>query len=153
MRGAGVLPLNEIGVLLSEAREASGMSLEEVSEATKIRSKYLEAIEQGDFAVIPGEVYLKGFMRNYADCVGLDGGQVVARYNELCLLKETAALKQLEEERLDRLQKSKEEARSRRAKTILRGLVTAAIGVAAVAGIYYAARAFGFVTWKPTWLP
>ena len=72
MRGAGVLPLNEIGVLLREAREASGMSLEEVSEATKIRSKYLEAIEQGDFAVIPGEVYLKGFMRNYADCVGLD---------------------------------------------------------------------------------
>ncbi|HPQ03504.1 MAG TPA: helix-turn-helix domain-containing protein, partial [Bacillota bacterium] len=67
--------MNEIGVLLREAREASGMSLEEVSEATKIRSKYLEAIEQGDFAVIPGEVYLKGFMRNYADCVGLDGGQ------------------------------------------------------------------------------
>ena len=65
-------------MLLREAREARGMSLADVSEITKIRSKYLEAIERGEFAAIPGEVYLKGFIRNYADCVGLDGGQVVA---------------------------------------------------------------------------
>jgi len=146
-----VLSLNEIGVLLRGAREARGMSLADVSEITKIRSKYLDAIERGEFATIPGEVYLKGFIRNYADCVGLDGGKVVARYNELRLLKEAAALKQLEEERLERLQRNRKEARARRINGMLKALVWTAIALGAAAGIYYAARAFGFVTWNPPW--
>jgi cytoskeletal protein RodZ len=144
--------LNEIGVLLREAREARGMSLADVSEITKIRSKYLEAIERGEFAAIPGEVYLKGFIRNYADCVGLDGGQVVARYNELRLLKEAAALKQLEEERLERVQRNRKEARARRIRSVLQTLVWVAIALVGAAGIYYAARAFGFITWDLPWL-
>ncbi|MDD4336078.1 MAG: helix-turn-helix domain-containing protein [Firmicutes bacterium] len=146
-----MLSLNEIGVLLRGAREARGMSLADVSEITKIRSKYLDAIERGEFAMIPGEVYLKGFIRNYADCVGLDGGQVVARYNELRLLKEAAALKQLEEERLERLQRNRKEARTRRINGMLRALVWTAMALGAAAGIYYAARALGFVTWNPPW--
>lgn len=143
--------MNEIGVLLREAREARGMSLADVSEVTKIRSKYLDAIERGEFTMIPGEVYLKGFIRNYADCVGLDGAQVVIRYNELRLLKEESALKQLEEERLERLQRNRKEVRARRIKAILRALVWATIALVAATGIYYAARAFGFVTWNPPW--
>ena len=51
-----------IGKILKDSREARGITLDEVSEATKIRVKYLEAIEQEEFQLLPGEVYVKGLM-------------------------------------------------------------------------------------------
>lgn len=72
--------MRELGELLRKAREARGLAISDVQEATKIRSRYLEAIEQGDFEALPGEVYVKGFLRNYAEAVGLCGDEVVARY-------------------------------------------------------------------------
>lgn len=72
--------MRELGELLRKAREARGLTISDVQEATKIRSRYLEAIEQGDFEALPGEVYVKGFLRNYAEAVGLCGDEVVARY-------------------------------------------------------------------------
>lgn len=54
-----------IGEILRKTREAKGISLEEVSEATKIRRKYLEAIEQEEFQSLPGEVYARGFVTAY----------------------------------------------------------------------------------------
>ena len=62
----------EIGRKLREAREKKGMSLTEIQEFTKIRLRYLEAIESGELDVIPGEVYRKGFISNYANAVGLE---------------------------------------------------------------------------------
>jgi len=59
----------EIGERLKSAREEKGMSIEKIEEITKIRSKYLISIEAGDFTIIPEEVYLKGFIKNYAECV------------------------------------------------------------------------------------
>ena len=55
----------EFGEQLKKAREAKGITLEEVAEATKIRRKYLEAIEQDEFQVLPGEVYARGFVTAY----------------------------------------------------------------------------------------
>lgn len=72
--------MRELGELLRKAREARGLTISDVQDATKIRSRYLEAIEQGDFEALPGEVYVKGFLRNYAEAVGLCGDEVVARY-------------------------------------------------------------------------
>lgn len=54
-----------IGEILKNTREAKGISLEEVSEATKIRRKYLEAIEREEFQSLPGEVYARGFVTAY----------------------------------------------------------------------------------------
>ena len=71
--------MNEIGDLLRRTREAQGLTLEEISDMTKISVRYLEAIESGDYSVIPAKVYAQGFIRNYANVLGLTGrafGQV-----------------------------------------------------------------------------
>lgn len=73
----------DVGNTLKEAREERGLSLEAAEEGTKIRRKYLEAMENEQFEVLPGRVYVKGFMRNYARFLGLDADDLVACYEEL----------------------------------------------------------------------
>ncbi len=142
----------EIAELLREAREACGMTLEQASEITKVRIKYLAAIESGEFSVIPGEVYLKGFIRTYADCLGLDGGQVLLQYGELRQARDTAALHQLEQERIGRMERARQERREKRLHALGRGVLAALIIAAAIVGVYYAGRALGLIHWEPTWL-
>lgn len=60
-----------IGEILKRTREAQGITLEEVAEATKIRRKYLEALEKEEFDVLPGEVYAKGFATAYLKYLGI----------------------------------------------------------------------------------
>lgn len=72
--------MKEIGAILKAAREEKGLSLEDLQMLTKIRAHQLEAIEAGDFHKLPGEVYVRGFIINYAKNVGLDPEQILARY-------------------------------------------------------------------------
>jgi cytoskeletal protein RodZ len=74
--------MKEIGEKLRAAREARKISLQEIQDTTKIRRRYLEAIESGAMEVIPGEVYRRGFIINYANAVGLDGEELL-RQSEL----------------------------------------------------------------------
>jgi cytoskeletal protein RodZ len=71
----------EIGRELKEAREALGLSLEAVEQETKIRRKYLQALEKEQFDLLPGEVYAKAFLKNYARFLNLDVGEVVDAYD------------------------------------------------------------------------
>ena len=144
--------MNEIGELLREAREACGMTLQQASEVTKVRTKYLEAIENGEFSVIPGEVYLKGFIRTYADCLGLDGTQVLAQYKELRQVRDSAALRQLEQERIGRMKRSREERRQRRLRALAKLILIALMAAAAALGLFWAGRAMGLIRWAPTFL-
>jgi cytoskeleton protein RodZ len=64
----------EIGSSLREARERRELALADVERATRIRSKYLAALEDERFNALPEEVYAKAFLRTYADFLGLDGG-------------------------------------------------------------------------------
>ena len=61
---------------MRDAREAKGVDLFRVERDTKIRSKFLAALEDGDFADLPGDVYARGFLRNYASYLGLDADEV-----------------------------------------------------------------------------
>lgn len=63
--------------MLRERREAIGISLAEVEAATRIRQKYLSALESDDWHLLPGEVVGRGFLRNYAEYLGLDGNEVL----------------------------------------------------------------------------
>ena len=72
----------DIGSILSEARKKVGLSLDDVEEATKIRRKYIKALEENNFEIIPGQVYVRGFLRNYARFLSLDGEELVQQYNE-----------------------------------------------------------------------
>jgi hypothetical protein len=70
----------EIGNSLREARERQGLGYPEIELATKIRSKYIRALEEEDFTAIPGDAYIRGFLRTYADYLGLDGDVYVDEY-------------------------------------------------------------------------
>lgn len=66
---------------MKEAREKLDIPLETVEQETKIRKKYIIALEEESFDVIPGKVYVRGFLRNYARFLGLDGEYLVEQYN------------------------------------------------------------------------
>ena len=70
----------EIGNSLHEARIRQGLEFPEVELATKIRVKYIRALEQEEFSLLPGETYVRGFLRTYADYLGLDGQLYVDEY-------------------------------------------------------------------------
>ena len=70
----------EIGSVLKAAREASGASLDDVSALLKIRSVHLQALEEDDFDNLPGSVYAIGFIRTYANHLGLNGAEFIGRY-------------------------------------------------------------------------
>ncbi len=69
-----------LGAMLLAARERKGVDLARAERDTKIRAKFLEALESSDFKALPGAVYTKGFLRNYALYLGLDPELVVARW-------------------------------------------------------------------------
>jgi cytoskeleton protein RodZ len=71
----------EIGNSLREARLRQGFELPRVEADTKIRAKYLRALEEEHFDVLPGDTYVKGFLRTYAEYLGLDGQLYVDEYN------------------------------------------------------------------------
>jgi cytoskeletal protein RodZ len=71
----------EIGSALREARERRGLSFPQVEEDTKIRARYIRALEDEDFGVLPGATYTKGFLRAYADYLGLDGHLFIDEFN------------------------------------------------------------------------
>jgi cytoskeleton protein RodZ len=67
----------DIGRALREARVARGITIEEVHERTKIRVRYLRAIEDEEWGLLPGSAYARGFIRAYATLVGLDAEALV----------------------------------------------------------------------------
>jgi cytoskeleton protein RodZ len=71
----------EIGASLKEARIRQDLEFPEVESGTKIRGKYLQALEEEHFDVLPGETYIKGFLRTYAEYLGLDGQLYVDEFN------------------------------------------------------------------------
>jgi cytoskeleton protein RodZ len=71
----------EIGNSLREARLRQGLDFPEIEQATKVRPKYLRALEDEQFDILPGQTYVKGFLRSYAEYLGLDGQLYVDEYN------------------------------------------------------------------------
>jgi cytoskeletal protein RodZ len=71
----------EIGNSLREARLRQNLDLTDAELSTKIRSKYLRALEEEQFALLPAQTYVKGFLRTYAEWLGLDGQLYVDEYN------------------------------------------------------------------------
>src|SRR5438874_2946907 len=71
----------EIGSSLREARLRQGLDFPEIEQSTKIRGKYLRALEDEQFDLLPAQTYVKGFLRSYAEYLGLDGQLYVDEYN------------------------------------------------------------------------
>jgi cytoskeleton protein RodZ len=74
------MPMFEIGATLREARERRQLTYEQVEAETKIRAKYLRALEEEEFDSLPSGTYVRGFLRAYASYLGLDGRLFVDEY-------------------------------------------------------------------------
>src|SRR2546430_5062796 len=70
----------DIGTTLREARIRARIDISEVEARTKIRAKYLRAIENEEWDLLPGPVYVKSFLRTYGEFLGLDSRQLVDEY-------------------------------------------------------------------------
>ncbi len=71
----------DIGSSLREARTRQDLDFPELEERTKIRPKYLRALEDEQFEILPAPTYVRGFLRSYAEALGLDGQPFVDEYN------------------------------------------------------------------------
>ena len=70
--------MKSVGSILHDTRIQKGIFLEDVEKATKIRQKFLEAIEADDYLIIPSTAYAKGFVKNYSEFLGLDSQMTLA---------------------------------------------------------------------------
>ena len=121
----------EIGNSLREARMRQGLDYSQVELATKIRAKYIRALEEEEFAVLPSGTYIKGFMRSYAEFLGLDGQLYVDEYNSRHVLEGFDDMPQ-------------RRPGSRQDRSIERKVVVIALaGIAAVTALVIAAWKFG----------
>jgi hypothetical protein len=127
--------LFEIGNTLREARLRQGLDFPEIELATKIRAKYLRALEDERFEILPTPTYVKGFLRTYAEYLGLDGQLYLDEYNSRFLVP-------TDEEAPARPRRV--HARPRRERRVERNAVLLAIlGIAVVTALVFAAWQFG----------
>ncbi len=77
-----ISPAARVGAGLREVRERLGWKLPEVAESLRIRAEFLSAMERGDLSSLPGPAYRAGFVRSYAQALGLDGEEILRRFRE-----------------------------------------------------------------------
>ncbi|MGY3185482.1 helix-turn-helix domain-containing protein [Lysinibacillus sp. TE18511] len=70
----------ELGTRLKEARLSKGYSLDDLQEITKIQKRYLVGIEEGNYSIMPGSFYVRAFIKQYADAVGLNAEEILETY-------------------------------------------------------------------------
>lgn len=126
----------EIGYSLRAAREKQGIDLPEAELATKIRAKYIRALEEEDFEALPADTYARGFLRTYADYLGLDGEIYVEEY--------ASRFHNAEWDDEPRPAARSRARRPRRDRTIeRRAVVLALAGIALVTALVFAAWKYG----------
>ena len=114
--------MESLGRKLREARENHNYNLEQVARDTNISKGYLEALEEENFGVIPGDTYVLGFLRNYAEYLGLNPEELVGLYRNLRIQEQPMPMSEL-------LQGGRRRPRSRALLLILGVAVVAAVGV------------------------
>jgi cytoskeleton protein RodZ len=124
----------EIGNSLREARLRQQLDFPEIEQATKIRSKYLRALESEQFELLPGQTYVKGFLSTYAEFLGLDGQLYVDEFNSRYVTGE-------EETAVRPRRSAVLTPRNRRFESNM--LIAALTGIAVVTALVFAAARFG----------
>lgn len=96
--------MTELGNRLKEARLAKDMSLDDLQKVTKIQKRYLMGIEEGDYSMMPGKFYIRAFIKQYAEAVGIEPEEIFEQYkNDI-----PAALNDDIPEKLSRVQSRKD---------------------------------------------
>ncbi|OHD20762.1 MAG: hypothetical protein A2Y38_20850 [Spirochaetes bacterium GWB1_59_5] len=84
-----------IGEQLRTAREARGLSIDYIADETNIAKRYLTALENEDFSVFPGEPYIIGFLRNYAEYLGLESAALIQAFRGIRIQEQPIPIKEL----------------------------------------------------------
>jgi cytoskeletal protein RodZ len=87
--------MEALGKKLQEARENKGYSFDYISGETNIAVRYLEALEQENFALFPGEPYLLGFLKNYGEYLGLETAELLSLYRAMKIQEQPVPVEQL----------------------------------------------------------
>jgi cytoskeleton protein RodZ len=87
--------MESFGQKLKEARERKNYSLEQISEETHISRRYIIALEEEDFSAFPAETYFVGFLRNYAEYLGLNADELVALYKNIKMQEQPIPMDEL----------------------------------------------------------
>jgi cytoskeletal protein RodZ len=124
--------MESIGEFFRQVRETKGLTIDEVASKTRIRTDFVKALEDGNFAKLPDQVFARGFVRSYARSLGLDEDDAIHRFTQSAGAYYD---KQVERERL-KVQQA-EEDRKRQAN---RKAVAIAIGVAILTLIFLLSR-------------
>ena len=125
----------EIGNSLREARYRQQLELSEIEQATKIRARYLQALEEEQFDALPAQAYVKGFLRNYAEYLGLDGQLYVDEYNSRYGVGEDEPREPVVARRTSRVH-------TRHRKSERRWVLVALVGIAIAFALFIAAWKF-----------
>jgi cytoskeleton protein RodZ len=80
--------MTNFGASFKKARESQGISLDHIAKQTRISTRFLSAIENEEFNVLPGGIFNRGFVRSYAEALGIDTDQAVAEYDRLVAVRE-----------------------------------------------------------------
>ncbi|MFE5319531.1 helix-turn-helix domain-containing protein [Paenibacillus sp. NPDC056579] len=94
--------MTDLGQLLRKARTEKKISLEQLEETTKIRKRYLEAIEEGNYKVLPGNFYVRAFIKSYAEAVGMDPNEVLRMYQNVIPTPEPEHIEPIRSKRTNR---------------------------------------------------
>ncbi|WP_430785811.1 helix-turn-helix domain-containing protein [Virgibacillus flavescens] len=127
--------LMEIGTRLKEARVAQNLSLDSVQDTTKIQKRYLAAIEEGNFHVLPGKFYARAFIKEYAAAVGLDSNELLNEY------KEEMPAEEEDNEQYTRIQRSRRDSNSSKGSKTF-SVFPIIVVILLVVGIFFAAWYF-----------
>jgi Helix-turn-helix domain/RodZ C-terminal domain len=119
----------DIGATLREARMRAKIDINEVERRTKIRAKYLRAMENEEWDLLPGEVYVKSFLRTYGDFLGLDSRQLMDEYKRRYERPSDHELRPI-------TPRSRERERGRRGPLVPPWAVIGLVLVAVVAALY-----------------
>ena len=80
----------DFGASFKKARESKGISLDQIAAGTRISTRFLLAIENEEFQLLPGGIFNRGFVRTYAEKIGIDPEQAIADYERLASVREPA---------------------------------------------------------------
>ncbi|WP_214824018.1 helix-turn-helix domain-containing protein [Exiguobacterium algae] len=132
--------MTELGTFLKQKREASGLSLDQIQQTTKIQKRYIIAIEEGDYKNLPGSFYARAFIKTYAESLGLDVDELYETYAK--------DLPKIEPQPTVQLSRKKtyskaSESTSRVSRWVPKVLLTLLVFLL-ITAIYFAVRSFDF---------
>jgi cytoskeleton protein RodZ len=87
--------MEAIGEKLRLARERNNLTIDQVARETHVAKRFLKALEDEDFSVFPGETYAMGFLRNYAEYLGLDAEELIAIYRNIKIQEQPLPMSEL----------------------------------------------------------